>query len=130
MKKFLMASALLVFLAAASCKRTEKNVSFNCTVLSNTEKQSVFLDLIELEGEPITMDTAIAEMGKAVFVLKGGAVDPEALYRVRFEKTQAYFLVIPDNSSINVTADLKSPDLFSTNSNGSNSFRLLLAGFN
>ena len=130
MKKFLMASALLVFLAAASCKRTEKNVSFNCTVLSNTEKQSVFLDLIELEGEPITMDTAIAEMGKAVFALKGGVVDPEALYRVRFEKTQAYFLVIPDNSSINVTADLKSPDLFSTNSNGSNSFRLLLAGFN
>ena len=130
MKKFLMASALLVFLAAASCKRTEKNVSFNCTVLSNTEKQSVYLDLIELEGEPITMDTAIAEMGKAVFALKGGVVDPEALYRVRFEKTQAYFLVIPDNSSINVTADLKSPDLFSTNSNGSNSFRLLLAGFN
>ena len=130
MKKFLMASTLLVFLAAASCKRTEKNVSFDCTVLSNTEKQSVFLDLIELEGEPITMDTAIAEMGKAVFALKGGAVDPEALYRVRFEKTQAYFLVIPDKSSINVTADLKSPDLFSTNSNGSNSFRLLLAGFN
>lgn len=130
MKKFLMASALLAFLAAASCKRTEKNVSFNFTVQSNTEKQSVFLDLIELEGEPITMDTAIAEMGKAVFALKGGVVDPEALYRVRFEKTQAYFLVIPDNSSINVTADLKSPDLFSTNSNGSNSFRLLLAGFN
>ena len=130
MKKFLMASALLVFLAAASCKRTEKNVSFNFTVQSNTEKQSVYLDLIELEGEPITMDTAIAEMGKAVFALKGGVVDPEALYRVRFEKTQAYFLVIPDNSSINVTADLKSPDLFSTNSNGSNSFRLLLAGFN
>ena len=130
MKKFLMASALLVFLAAASCKRTEKNVSFDCTVLSNTEKQSVFLDLIELEGEPITMDTAIAEMGKAVFALKGGSVDPEALYRVRFEKSQAYFLVIPDKSSINVTADLKSPDLFSTNSNGSNSFRLLLAGFN
>ena len=67
MKKFLMASALLVFLAAASCKRTEKNVSFNFTVQSNTEKQSVYLDLIELEGEPITMDTAIAEMGKAVF---------------------------------------------------------------
>ena len=130
MKKFLMASALLVFLAAASCKRTEKNVSFNFTVQSNTEKQSVYLDLIELEGEPITMDTAIAEMGKAVFALKGGVVDPEALYRVRFEKTQAYFLVIPDNSSIIVTADLKSPDLFSTNSNGSNSFRLLLAGFN
>ncbi len=130
MKKFLMASALLVFLAAASCKRTEKNVSFNFTVQSNTEKQSVYLDLIELEGEPITMDTAIAEMGKAVFALKGGVVDPEALYRVRFEKTQAYFLVIPDISSINVTADLKSPDLFSTNSNGSNSFRLLLAGFN
>ena len=66
MKRILMASTLLVFLAAASCKRTEKNVSFDCTVLSNTEKQSVFLDLIELEGEPITMDTAIAEMGKAV----------------------------------------------------------------
>jgi peroxiredoxin len=69
-------------------------------------------------------------MGKAVFALKGGAVDPEALYRVRFEKTQAYFLVIPDKSSINVTADLKSPELFSTNSDGSNSFRLLLSGFN
>jgi peroxiredoxin len=130
MKKILMASTLLVFLAASSCKRTEKNVSFNYTVQNNTEKQSVYLDLIELEGEPITMDTAIAEMGKAVFVLKGGAVDPEALYRVRFEKTQAYFLVIPDKSVINVTADLKSPDLFSSNSDGSNSFRALLSGFN
>ena len=130
MKQFLRAVTLLVFLAVASCKQTEKNVSFNFTVLGNTEKQAVYLDLIELEGEPITMDTAVAEMGKAVFALKGGAVDPEALYRVRFEKTQAYFLVIPDKSSINVTADLKSPDLFSSNSDGSNSFRLLLAGFN
>ncbi len=130
MKKILMAITMLVFLAAASCKRTEKNVSFNFTVDSNTEKQSVYLDLIELEGEPITMDTAIAEMGKAVFVLKGGAVDPEALYRVRFEKTQAYFLVIPDKISIIVTADLKSPDLFSSNSDGSISFKLLLSGFN
>lgn len=130
MKKFLRASTLLVFLAAASCKQTEKNVSFNFTVQSNTEKQSVYLDLIELEGEPITMDTAVAEMGKAVFALKGGAVDPEALYRVRFEKSQAYFLVIPDKSSIYITADLKSPDLFSSNSDGSNSFRVLLAGFN
>ena len=130
MKQFLRAVTLLVFLAVASCKQTEKNVSFNFTVLGNTEKQAVYLDLIELEGEPITMDTAVAEMGKAVFALKGGAVDPEALYRVRFEKTQAYFLVIPDKSSINVTADLKSPDLFSSNSDGSNSFRFLLAGFN
>jgi peroxiredoxin len=130
MKKFLRASTLLVFLAAASCKQTEKNVSFNFTVQGNTEKQSVYLDLIELEGEPITMDTAVAEMGKAVFALKGGAVDPEALYRVRFEKNQAYFLVIPDKSSITITADLKTPDMFSSNSNGSNSFRLLLAGFN
>ena len=130
MKKILMAITMLVFLAAASCKRTEKNVSFNFTVDSNTEKQSVYLDLIELEGEPITMDTAIAEMGKAVFVLKGGAVDPEALYRVRFEKTQAYFLVIPDKISIIVTADLKSPELFSSNSDGSISFKLLLSGFN
>ena len=130
MKKILMAITMLVFLAAASCKRTEKNVSFNFTVDSNTEKQAVYLDLIELEGKPITMDTAIAEMGKAVFVLKGGAVDPEALYRVRFEKTQAYFLVIPDKISIIVTADLKSPDLFSSNSDGSISFKLLLSGFN
>ena len=130
MKKILMAITMLVFLAAASCKRTEKNVSFNFTVLGNTEKQSVYLDLIELEGKPITMDTAIAEMGKAVFVLKGGAVDPEALYRVRFEKTQAYFLVIPDKTSIIVTADLKSPELFSSNSDGSISFKLLLSGFN
>ncbi len=130
MKKLLMASTLLVLLAAASCKRTEKNVSFNFTVESNTEKQAVYLDLIELEGEPTTMDTAVAEKGKAVFALKGGAVDPEALYRVRFEKTQAYFLVIPDKSSINVTADLKSPDLFSSNSDGSNSFKALLSGFN
>jgi len=130
MKKILMAITMLVFLAAASCKRPEKNVSFNFTVESNTEKQSVYLDLIELEGEPITMDTGIVEMGKAVFVLKGGAVDPEALYRVRFEKTQAYFLVIPDKTSIIVTADLKSPELFSSNSDGSNSFKLLLSGFN
>ena len=130
MKKFLMAGTLLVILAAVSCKQTEKNCSFNFSILGNTEKQAVYLDLIELEGEPITMDTAVAEMGKAVFTLKGGAIDPEALYRVRFEKTQAYFLVIPDKSSINVTADLKSPEIFTSNSDGSNSFRLLLSGFN
>ncbi len=130
MKNVLMAGALLVTAIAFSCKRTEKNVTFKFNVQNNTEKQAVYLDLIELEGEPLTMDTAIAEKGKAVFEVTGGNVDPEALYRVRFEKTQAYFLVIADKGQITVEADLGNPDVFSTNSDGSNSFKSLLTGFN
>lgn len=130
MKNVLIAGSLLVGLVAASCKSTEKNVTFKFNLQNNTEKQAVYLDLIELEGEPLTMDTAIAEMGKAVFEVKGGAIDPEALYRVRFEKSQAYFLVIPDKGQIIVEADLKNPNVFSTNSEGSNSFKSLLEGFN
>lgn len=130
MKNTWMVWSLLVCILAVSCKGTDKNVRFKFNLQNNAEKQAVYLDLIELEGDPITMDTAISEMGKTVFELKGGAVDPEALYRIRFEKSEAYFLLIADKSQINVETDMKSPVDFSTNSDGSNAFKSLLNGFN
>jgi hypothetical protein len=63
-------------------------------------------------------------------VLKGGAMNLEALYRVRFEKDQYFIILVGDQNDLKVNFDWKKPGSYSTNSAGSSSFKNLLAGFN
>jgi peroxiredoxin len=129
--KSLFKTLLLIFtIALFSCKTKDNNVVFKLSLNGNTEKRAVFLDLIEMDAEPVTIDTAQAEAGNTTLELKGGALDEAVLYRIRLDKTEAFFLAVPDQKEIIVTADFSTPSAYAVNSPGSNSFKSLLKGFN
>ena len=131
MKNLLIVSVALFLLLLNSCKEKEQTVDLQINLVNNTEKQSVFLDLIELDGSaPVTLDTAVIDKGKVNFSLKGASVDPQVVYMIRFEKDEVYFLMIPDQREIKIDADWALPADYTTNSSGTNSFKLLLNGFN
>jgi peroxiredoxin len=121
---------LLFFISLFGCKKKDSNVVFKVTLQNNTEKRSVFLDMIEMDANPVTMDTAIAEAGNAVFELKGGAVDEAVLYRIRLDKNEVFFLAVPDKNEVNIQADLNDPSAYTISSPGSNSFKNMLKVFN
>lgn len=130
MKHSLNVLLLLAFFSLAGCKKKENNVVFKVTLQNNTEKRSVFLDMIEMDANPVTMDTAIAEAGNANFELKGGAVDEAVLYRIRLDKNEIFFLAVPDQHEININANFQDPSSYTISSPGSNSFKNLLKAFN
>lgn len=113
-----------------SCKSKDNNVVFKLNLSNNDEKRSVFLDLIEMDANPVTIDTVTAEPGDTSLELKGGALDEAVLYRVRLDKSDIFFLAVPDQKEIIITADLASPSGYAVSSPGSNSFKNLLKGFN
>lgn len=121
---------LLCFISLLGCKKKDSNVVFKVTLQNNTEKRSVFLDMIEMDANPVTMDTAIAEAGNAIFELKGGAVDEAVLYRIRLDKNEVFFLAVPDQQEINIQANLNDPSAYTISSPGSNSFKNMLQVFN
>lgn len=131
MKNVLYLSCTLLILVLHACKEKDQKVDLKINLVNNTEKQSVFLDLIEMDGSaPVTLDTAVIDKGKGTISLTGATVDPQVLYMIRFEKDQVYFLMIPDQREITIDADWALPADYKTNSPGSNSFRSLLGSFN
>ena len=130
MKHSFKALLFLGFLSLAACKEKNSNVVFKVNLQNNTEKRSVFLDMIEMDANPVTMDTALAEAGNAVFELKGGPVDEAVLYRIRLDKNEVFFLAVPDQQQVNIQADLNDPAAYTISSPGSNSFKNLLKLFN
>ncbi len=131
MKKELIISFALLILVFNACKQKDQKVDLKINLVNNTEKQSVYLDLIELDGAaPVTLDTALIDKGKGTISLTGAMVDPQVVYMIRFEKDQVYFLVIPDQREITINADWALPADYTTNSAGSNSFKSLLNNFN
>lgn len=121
---------MLFIVAVFSCRSKDNNVVFKLSLKGNTEKRAVYLDLIEMDVNPVTIDTAQAEAGNTILELKGGAVDEAVLYRIRLDKTDVFFLAVPDQNEIEITADLSAPSSYVINSSGSNSFKALLKGFN
>ena len=122
---------LLIFsVSLFSCKSKDNNVIFKLNLTNNNEKRSVFLDLIEMDANPVTLDTVITEAGGSSLELKGGALDEAVLYRIRLDKSDVFFLAVPDQKEIIISADLSSPSAYTINSPGSNSFKSLLKGFN
>ena len=130
MKKIPLASLVLMLWALLSCSDNQKNVSIRLNIKNLPKAQAVYLDVIDLEAKPLTLDTVTAAQGDVSLELNGGAQDAESLYRIRFEKDEMYFLVIPDRQKIEMDVDWTKSDQYSTNSAGSISFKNLLAGFN
>ncbi len=130
MKQFLIACSCFLLLGVQSCSDKNQNVSIRINLKNLPMAQAVYLDVIDLEEKPLTLDTATAAKGDVSIELNGGAQDTEALYRIRFEKDEMYFLVIPDRKQIEMDVDWNKADQYSTNSSGSISFKNLLAGFN
>ncbi|MFN5422610.1 MAG: redoxin domain-containing protein [bacterium] len=131
MKNVLLVSCTLLVLILHGCKEKDQRVDLTINLVNNAEKQSVFLDLIELDGAaPVTLDTAVIDKGKGTISLTGATVDPQVVYMIRFEKDEVYFLMIPDQREITIDADWALPADYKINSAGSNSFRTLLSGFN
>jgi peroxiredoxin len=130
MKHPFNALLLLCLISLFGCKKKDNNVVFKVNLQNNTENRSVFLDMIEMDANPVTMDTAIAAAGNSVFELKGGAVDEAVLYRIRLDKNEVFFLAVPDQQEVNILADLNNPSAYSISSPGSNSFKNMLKGFN
>jgi peroxiredoxin len=130
MKKIIMPLLAALMFAFFSCKQISNNLTVSIHVTNNPQTQYAYLDLVELDANPITMDSIKINGANANIHLKGGIMNPEALYRVRFEKDQYFFILIGDQSELKIDFDWKNPGNYSTNSGGSNSFKNLLTGFN
>jgi thiol-disulfide isomerase/thioredoxin len=130
MKLILKIPVLLFVIALFACNSGDKNAVVKLNIKNNKAKQAVYLDVIELDGEPITLDTAMAGIGTSTLELKAGTVNPSVICRVRFQQDQLFFLVIPDQSSINLDIDVDNSQTYTTNSVGSNSFKTMVLHFN
>lgn len=126
--RILLYSALIYLI---SCSSGSKEFEVEGIVLNNPEKQTLYLDLIELDApSPKTLDTIDLEKGNASFSLKVPGTDHESIYRLRFSKENKFLLLIGKDSKINCEIDWNNLDRYSTNSSASNSFRDMMSSFN
>lgn len=130
MKKISLYLFIVGFSLFFSCQQKSNNLEVEIRLTNNPQSQYAYLDLIELDANPITMDSIKVNGATSNVVLKGGAMNPEALYRVRFEKDQYFIILVGDQNNLKVNFDWKNPGSYTTNSGGSSSFKNLLAGFN
>jgi peroxiredoxin len=117
-------------LSLAACNGANKNATLTINVKNNTIKQAVYVDLLELDGEPVALDTASVAVGESTISMKAGTVNPAIICRIRFEQSQAFLLVVPDQPELNIELDLDKADAYTTNSAGSNSFKTVVTNFN
>jgi peroxiredoxin len=131
MKKFYFMLLILISAFAISCSKSSSNVRVDIKIKNNTEKQHIFLELVELDGSvPMILDSSTVEKGNSEVTLKGGKVDAEALYRIILDDNTRFFLLVPDLSNITVEFDLEKLEIKSTNSPAGNELKSLLTGFN
>ena len=121
-----------VILLISSCKSEgDGNLKVKGVIKGNTEKQTVFLDAMELDAAaPRTLDTAVLQAADASFTLNGEPTEYEGIYRLRFEKQGVFILLVNDRNDLEVKADWKNIDNYTTNSAASNSFKQVLKTFN
>lgn len=130
MKKIIFYSIALLSIVVFSCKQESNNLSVQIQLSNINPSQYVYLDLIELDANPTTMDSTRIDADAKSVNLKGGALNQEALYRIRFEKDEFYIILVGDKQNIKLELDGKNPGSYSTNSKGSNTFKNLLSAFN
>lgn len=130
MKKIIFYSIALLSIVVFSCKQESNNLSVQIQLSNINPSQYVYLDLIELDANPTTMDSTRIDTDAKSVNLKGGALNQEALYRIRFEKDEFYIILVGDQQNIKLELDGKNPGSYSTNSKGSNTFKNLLSAFN
>jgi peroxiredoxin len=88
--------------------------------LKNYSEQKIFLDELSLNGNDVTIDTAITDKN-GEFEFKG-SVKQKGLYRIRTINNINYFVVL-DNSKMELSADIKNPFVYKIE--GSNESKLL-----
>jgi len=130
MKKIIFYFIAMLTLVVFSCKQESNNLSVQIQLSNINPSQYVYLDLIELDANPTTMDSTRIDTDAKSVNLKGGALNQEALYRIRFEKDEFYIILVGDQQNIKLELDGKNPGSYSTNSKGSNTFKHLLSAFN
>jgi peroxiredoxin len=123
---------LCIVLTLASCKGgAGGQLVVKGNVSGNPARQAVYLDLLDWEGgAPRTYDTAVIEAGQSTFSLEGSSAGKGDLYRLRFEKDPAFFILVNDRGDLDFKVDWKNTSGYSTNSTGSQSLKGLLQGFN
>ena len=131
MKKINFVSLLFILMLGISCNKKGGNVTLNLKIKNNTTKQKIYLELVELDNTvPMVLDSMTVETGNSELTLKGGTVDPEALYRVILQDNSQFFLLIPDQSKITAEFDLAKFELPEINSPAGKELTSLLKGFN
>ena len=120
----------LLSLSLAACSGGDKNATLTINVKNNSVKQAVYVDLLELDGEPVALDTASVAVGASTISMKAGTVNSAIICRIRFEQSPAFLLVVPDQSDVTIDLDLNKADAYTTNSAGSNSFKYVVTNFN
>lgn len=101
-----------------SCNQKSASGDFHVTgKIKNGSNQSVYLEKIFFSDKaPLVMDTAMMQDGK--FELEGSSKEA-GLFRIRFEKNPAIFLLINDQEDLEIETDLAQPGLASVQTNTS-----------
>ena len=129
----ILAGTLLGVIAGlASCGPDgDGTVRIKAHLKNNPEHQYAYLDVIEMNAtEPKVTDTFLITPGELDFELLGLAGGKDDLYRIRFDKTRDFVMLVADQDEIGVNLDWKDLPGYTTDSKASNSVRALLAGFN
>jgi peroxiredoxin len=119
----------LLLIAMLACNGGDKNANLTINIKNNKVNQAVYVDLLELDGQPVALDTASVAIGTSKLTLKAGTVDPSMICRVRFEQSPAFFLIVPDQSDLVLNLDLDETSSYTINSPGSNSFKNVVTNF-
>ncbi len=131
MRTILNSLCLLALVSIGCNQDSGLALQVNGTLANNPEKQTIYLELVELDGvAPRTMDTAIVEPGEAKFTLKAVGERKENIYRLRFQKDGVYVLLVSDQPKIGFNANWQDFGSYTVNSASSQSMKTLLKGFN
>lgn len=108
MKNVLLLLALVVSVSA--CQNKSDKDKFTITgQIKHAPNQKIYLEeLFFSEHNPEVLDTADMKYGQ--FTLSTIAAQ-EGLYRLRMEKSEAFFIVINDQNNLTLSADLNQPVL-------------------
>ena len=102
----ILISTTLLFACSKKSESGEFQVSGK---LTNAPDQAVYLEQLYFSDQaPMVLDTVMMKGGK--FELEGSSKE-EALFRIRFEKNPAVFLLINDEDKLDLQADLSKPGL-------------------
>jgi peroxiredoxin len=120
----------LLLVAMLACNGGDKNANLTINIKNNKVKQAVYVDLLELDGEPVALDTASVAVGASKLTMKAGTVNSSIICRVRFEQSPAFILLVPDQSNLELDLDFDNAQSYTINSPGSNSFKNVVSSFN
>jgi peroxiredoxin len=124
--------ALLAGMFLISCNNKDAGqFTVKGTVANNPGKQTVYLDKVDLLGDPPrTLDTMVITPGNTTFTLRAPKADKEGLYRVRFEREGYFILLINDRPDVDFRMDWSNFGAYTVNSAQNNSLRTMLKTFN